>query len=195
MRTALLYAAAFLALVVVVILAGFWLGGLGILRPPAAAPGIAASEPSSADASSGPQEAAPAVTAPLYLSLGPCLRADPNAAADEIRMASAAGIHQYVISTRLSWEPGDDPLDELRDGLSLLTATDTQAVVLLQVMLDPSPAWLEAHAEAAAILEGQAPARVSIASEVWLAAVLDGLDSACRPEDARSDTRLHCLLP
>ncbi|NIA15698.1 MAG: hypothetical protein GWP08_16665, partial [Nitrospiraceae bacterium] len=152
---------AVLGAILLAALAGFWLGEKSVnidTAPPAPQP--------SADTPPGePLEAAAEEPAPPLHFLVSVPTGDPgDPVLEEIRMASEAGIHQYVLPVPLSWSEG--PASGL-EFIEVLLGADPKATAILRVDLNPPRDWLEAHPEAAALADGQTLNTICLASSVW----------------------------
>ena len=95
-------------------------------------------------------------------------------AAEEIRLAAAAGIHQYMLPVSLRWEGAPDPPDPI-GVIGQVTALDPDGVFLLEVDVNPPPAWLSANPAEAMVGTADPLALPSAASQTWINAAKDGL--------------------
>jgi len=118
-------------------------------------------------------EAAPAAP-PLYFFLSLPAGAAKESVLQEIKMAAAAGLHQYVLTVPLPWQ-GD--MNAFLAPLDLIRQHDPEARLLLHVLLDPPASWLTAHPDDAARAEGRETGYVALASEPWRQDVRTALEA------------------
>ena len=171
-----------LGLVVVASISGYWLGAQSAPSDEEATAGPA-SEGAPAAAATAEQPAA--ATPPLYFFTSVPSAAARSVVAEEISMASSAGIHQYAVLVPLPW---DGDMNAFLEPLNFVIGADGSAQLLVHVKLDPPASWLEAHAEAAVAGRGGALA-VSLASEAWreeagtaLGALVSAVNTSLGPE-------------
>jgi len=164
------------ALIAVAVVAGLWLGKKSVRIEPERHAGRPERETAPASAPQTGDSAAP----PLFFFARLQPDGGPSAVAEEITMAAAAGIHQYVIPTSLPWE-GD--MQASLGPLDLLTQLDPDCRALLYVKLDPPAAWLAAHPEHVYRPGDKDPGQPCMASEVWrqdTKTILEAFVSAAR---------------
>jgi len=149
-----------LALVILAVLAGLWLGEKSVHFEEGTLP---AHSPAPVAAGAAP-EAGAAGAPPLFFLVHIPSGAGEAAVLEEIKMAADAGIHQYVVRVPLPWR-GD--MNAFLGPIDLLTQADPNATMFLYLTLDPPPAWLAANPAEAARVAGREPSSASLASEVW----------------------------
>lgn len=121
---------------------------------------------------------------PVYFAAGAASDAEWNVALEEISMASAAGVHQYILAIPLPWT-GPKQLEEVTGLVAKVVAADPKARFYFRVNLNPPEAWMQAHPNDLASVNGQAPTFPCPASEDWrdetgrvLAALVAGMEIA-----------------
>jgi hypothetical protein len=87
-----------------------------------------------------PDPAAP----PLFFHAGVFPEADWSLVLAEIEMAAKAGVHRFMLPVH-AFSEAPDPAGALIEKLEAVTQRDEEAEFFLQVFLDPSSAWQEAH--------------------------------------------------
>ena len=95
-------------------------------------------------------------------------------AAEEIRLAAASGVHQYILPVSLWWEDAPEPPDPVAL-MDRVIALDPEAIFLLEVDVNPPPEWLSANPAEAMVGTADPLALPSAASQVWINAARDGL--------------------
>ncbi len=159
-----------LAIIALAGAAGYWLGAKSV--SPETDPATPDStKPVAASARQG--EADPIPFPPLFFSVD-VRGAAPIAAEQEIAMAAAAGIHQYVVPAPVPWEGQATPS---LDAVNRVVELDPDARMLISLDLNPPPAWLEAHPDEAEVAGGKRTGFASIGSEAWLNEVKGLLDA------------------
>lgn len=181
MRRIAPHVAAFLILLVVAIVAGFYLGAT---PGPAPSPEISDDVAGVGEPPADSAETAPADT-PVFFYANTWAGADMKVVAEEVRMAADAGIHRFILTVPLPWASDPDAVDRAVDVVSRVVDVDAAARVTLRVKLDPPQVWLEEHPDARAETVADAEARVVPASVAWredakkaLDTLLAGLDEA-----------------
>ena len=154
-------------LIVLASMAGLWLGERSVRLDD----DTTASKPGEATGKSDEKQK---TTPPLYLYVTIAPGAGGTVAAEEIGMAVAAGIHQYVIPVTLPWQNDITPV---LDALHVVLAKDPAANMLLYIKLDPSQAWLSEHPADVMKVDGKEQPYASIASETWRKEVQATLES------------------
>jgi hypothetical protein len=103
---------------------------------------------------------------PLTLFAAPVSPEEWNIFYSEVELAAARGFHRYVAPLRLSWqEPWDST--QLIEQLSGIIQRDPEAMLVLDVDLNPTTTWLVTHGEAAVNMENQTSRFASPASQPW----------------------------
>ncbi|HOK89794.1 MAG TPA: hypothetical protein PK379_07185 [Candidatus Hydrogenedentes bacterium] len=95
-------------------------------------------------------------------------------AAEEIRLAAAAGVHQYLLPVSLRWEGAPEPPDPV-ERVNQVIVLDPEATFLLTVDVNPPPEWLSANPAEAMVGTADPLALPSAASQAWINAAKDGL--------------------
>ena len=159
----------------VLVALGLWLGSGSSLEedltpspPPdaAAVPEPAPSSPAGAD------QAVFGGSFCLWVSGQP--DADPDAVADEVRLAAGAGFNRCIVTVPLPWE-GEDPAAALGAVRGICEA-NPRARVMVHVLLDPPASWLDSHLKSIAEAREDGARHVSVACPVWLDAACGALD-------------------
>lgn len=119
--------------------------------------------------------------APAARTLSPCYflvtipaGASETAVAEEISMAAAAGIHQYVLTVPLPWQ---GEMNSVLKPIRTLIGRDPDAKIMLHLRLDPPPTWLASHPDAVVLVDGKPTEYVSLASSVWLQDAVTALEA------------------
>lgn len=124
--------------------------------------------------------------APVYFFAEMPDNADLQAFRDEVRMASAAGIHRYAVPIWPSWEEGAAGSHEL-EALNAVQDIDPLARFLVLLSVDPPTTWLEQHPEAAVSSDGERRSLASLASPEWREAAKGAIDRALSAVDGKFD--------
>ena len=171
-----------LVLIALAIVAGLWFGAKSVHFEDQPRPVRPADAPSPAGAEPTP----PPEPAPLFFSLRVPSGAAQATVVDEIAMASAAGIHQYVVDVPLPWA-GD--MNSFLAPIALIAQNDPAAKVMLSLNLDPPAAWLTAHPEEVAQTSAKDPPSISLVSETWrretrsaIEALISGIKTSQQPD-------------
>lgn len=163
-----------LAVVVCAALAGLWLGNLSVPKvpPPPAPDNIASATPAPQANEEDPGEEGPAP--PAFLWVTPGKENDWTAALGQVRLAAAAGHHQYIIPLRPPWGPARagnlDPLAHVLEA-------DPKARVVLAVDLNPPRAWRAENPDELMVLDGAVQPWASPSSAPWRADAKAALDT------------------
>jgi hypothetical protein len=88
-------------------------------------------------------------------------------AREEIALAAAAGLHQYMISVPAPWN-GAAALADILSDIQCVVEADPEAAILLSVNLNVPEVWLNAHPDHRMALAGQGQPYACVASTVWL---------------------------
>lgn len=146
---------------------GLWLGNLSVPTPPppppADRPAARVDPPGEHDE---PETYIDPGAPPVFLHAPPESNGDWGAAESEIRMAAAAGLHQYLADVPAPWD-GAAGLASTLAPVERVLAADPEAVFLLRVNLNPPDTWLHANREHAAHIAGQAMRYTSPVSALW----------------------------
>lgn len=100
---------------------------------------------------------------------------DWNIALAEVRMAAAAGVHQYVVPVGLPWNESDPVLETALGRLKAVCKEDAEARMLLYVRLDPPEAWRASHPDETARISDKTLPYASVGSKVWVEEAQRGL--------------------
>ena len=191
----------FLLLIVVTVLAGFWVAEqtapeIEIAKKERRPITKVTSVPETAVTEEKQVEVEPP---PLFLFVNTIDAADSSVVIEEIKMAANAGIHQYFTAVPLPWNLDDGGLKAIDNSLDLLLSTDPEARIFLYVKLDPPLSWLEANPDEAVQAEGNNQPFVCVSSEIWLDQVrsslkmlMDHIDNS-KAQDRLSGYTLSCL--
>lgn len=164
--TVYLRVAAVLAMMALAVLAGLWAGRVSV-------PDYLASE-SNADGTQNPPETplggsdipVEPKAPPLFFFIGDVSDVHHAVVLEEIAMAAAAGIHQYIVPIPAPWD--DAALPYGAEILQAVVGVDPKAAFLMQVDLNPPTSWLEAHPEDAVLAHGERQPFPTAASTIWL---------------------------
>lgn len=158
-------------------LIGLWLGRLSVPEyVPAAPEGMVS--PSMAEAGKKtkkePETYINPDAPPAFFQLGKDICGD--VAREEVGMAAAAGLHQYIVSIPAPWEGAAD-LAGILATIQCVVSADPMAALVLRVDLNPPEAWLNAHPEERVLAGGKAQSYASTASGAWLNAAKESLQT------------------
>lgn len=152
--------------------AGLWLGKWSV--PGEAAPAVA---PVSGAGASGPLAAGEGaaeepgtVGPPLYFFARPDAPEDWKTVMEEAALAAEAGITRHIVPVAPAWSEEDAP-DNVTALLKQHMVANPRASFLLQVDMNPPPAWARAHETEMMLVNGAAGPLPSPASQQW---VVDG---------------------
>lgn len=158
-----------IAAIVFVLLAGFagsWFGARVNETVSEAPPAKRARAPIDVPA---PHEAeAPTISPPLYFYSSIQPGSDVEAVAAEVKLAAAAGIHNYILRMQFPWPEQGQDVNAALYPLDRIEQEDPEASIILGISLNPPEAWLAAHPEAGATQNAGQPQYPSVASEVWM---------------------------
>lgn len=149
-------------------LAGWW---LATVTAPDYSPAQVAQD-STPPAAAAEAPAAPSVerytppTPPLYFYARTHRGADLDLVESEMRMAAAAGIHQFIVSAPLAWAD-DEQIAELARRLDTIPAMDDAARVIIELELDPPQSWLAEHPRDVVMVDGNSLPFACPASLAW----------------------------
>ncbi|MBI4556389.1 MAG: hypothetical protein HY706_02285 [Candidatus Hydrogenedentes bacterium] len=104
---------------------------------------------------------------PLFFFVNTGPTADLGIVAEELAMAAANGIVQFVISVPLSWNSQQPEREAVLQRLRLVMAAQPKAKLLLYIRLDAPAEWLTAHPESVVTFEEQKLLYASPASSAW----------------------------
>ena len=168
----------FIALIVVSIGAGLYLGKLSVPTVPIAKPLQKTRMPESpSNKESGPErdqeDASQAETdVPLFLHVGGTGTEKWEIVEAQLSLASGAGIRRFIAPVTLDWTESSDAEGENPENVNTVLEkylkVDDSARVLVWVDLNPPVAWLERHSETAIMVNGALQAYPSISSPLWL---------------------------
>lgn len=176
-KSMLLRAAVFLLLLVLVVLAGLYLGKISVPEVPIAGPvkssrileSAVGSERGRSPDEEVPSEQTDAV--PLFLYVGGTGVDTWEIVRAQLALASEAGIRRYVVPLALDWSESTEKAAQPDGTAAILEKylqVDAQAQLLLWVDLNPPVSWLEQHPDAAIVVNETLQAYPSISSPVWL---------------------------
>ena len=103
---------------------------------------------------------------PLMLMASPSTPEEWNVFYGEVELAAKHGLHRYAVPVKLAWR---EPWSEvsLIEHLTGVLQRDPEAVFMLEVDLNPTPEWLDAHPEATVQMPGQTSRFASPFSLAW----------------------------
>ncbi len=163
-------------LVILAIAAGLWLGEKSVPVPEA----LTVQEQENVQEQTAAVEVPGHIVPPVFFFPNVAEGTDWNVAHEEIRMAAAAGVHQYVIPVPLPW-PGLGPeVSVARRRLEAIVALDVNARFNLYVRMDPSKEWLTAHPDDAVTMGEEVLPYAAIAAEAWRKEACEGLEALIR---------------
>jgi len=162
-----------------VLLAGFvgaWLGGQ---NRPAEPEKSAEVKKEQAPAPSAPESAAPKprFEPPLYFYTTIQPGADLEAIAGEVKLAAAAGVHNFILRMPFPWPDQGADINALLYPLDRIEQEDPDAAIILSLSLNPTDAWFAANPGAAKATDPGNPVYPSIASRAWLDACKGGISN------------------
>jgi hypothetical protein len=183
-------------LILSALVAGFWLGGLGMnteeAPPTASSPPLAQVDQSAtAKAAPDPEPAAPLRKVPLIFYAGIGAESDSSLVMEELRMATAAGITRIALPLPLPW-----------DGSAVdLAAADTiakeapEATFIVHLNLNPPESWLADHSADQAIIDDVPQDYACPASAEWQDAAKGALSELVAAlASTAMDQRVECYL-
>ncbi len=156
------------AAVAVAVVAGIWLGRWSVPEENPVLP-RSAGEPAAAAQQGAAQTAVPEDPSapPLYFHARLESAEDWNTVSQEAALAAEAGINRIIVPVTLAWTEGD-PGEDVLAKLKRFVEVNPRALFLLQVDMNPSDAWMEAHPAEAMVVDGAAQPLPSPASQQWL---------------------------
>ncbi len=160
--------------------AGWWLATVTAPRYESAAvetPGGGA-RAQDIEADAAPGEAYVPPEPPLYFYAPSRGGADRDLVGQEMRMALQAGIRNIILSAELSWE-ADTSQAAVLGHVEWIKALNPQTRIFMELVLDPSLAWLAAHPDDTVTVDSALP-YASVASEAWRAEVISRLETLAR---------------
>lgn len=164
-----------LGMVILAMLAGFWIGSITAPRERWEA-GDSPADPSLVRTpeteGSGAETAAREV--PLFFYANTRIGSSLRVVASEIAMAADAGIHRHILAVPLAWDGHWEGVD---DALDLAFTADPDGRVMLDLDLNPPASWLADHPSETASTVTKGLSYPSIGSRVWLDEVLKHLGS------------------
>jgi hypothetical protein len=145
-------------------------------------------QPDAADANAaadtGDTETSPSPSPCYFLVTIPAGAAE-SSVMEEIAMAAAAGVHQYVLTVPLPWQ---GEMDAVLKPIQKLVQRDPDAKLMLHLRLDPPASWLASHPDATVLVDGKPTEYVSLASTAWqqdattaLEALVSAVNAALTP--------------
>ncbi|MBW7864488.1 MAG: hypothetical protein H3C30_08755 [Candidatus Hydrogenedentes bacterium] len=157
------------AVVAFAVMAGLWLGHWSVPEENPTFPRNAGEPAAVAQQGAAAQAVAPEDPSapPLYFHARMDSMEDWNTVSQEAALAAEAGINRVIVPVTLAWtagEPGEDVLAKLKRFVEV----NPRAAFLLQVDMNPSAAWIEAHPSEAMVVDGAAQPLPSPASQQWL---------------------------
>ena len=110
----------------------------------------------------------PKLSPPLYFfgSIQP--GSDVEAVAGEVKLAAAAGIHDYILRMQFPWPDQGHDANAALYPLDRIEQEDPDASIILAISLNPPDAWLTANSGAAASSTDGQKTYASVASEIWM---------------------------
>lgn len=121
---------------------------------------------------------------PVFFAAGAVSESEWNVVLEEVAMANAAGVHQYIVTVPFPWGGPKQLADTVALVNRVITA-DPKALLYLRVSLNPPESWLQTHGDECAVVQGKAQPYPSAASAPWqdeagkvLAALVAGMDVA-----------------
>lgn len=156
------------AAVAVAVMAGLWLGRWSVpeenpVLPKSAGEPAAATQQGTAQAVMPEDPSAP----PLYFHARLDSAEDWNTVAQEVALAAEAGINRIIVPVTLDWTEGGEGGD-VPSKLRRFVEINPRVSFLLQLDMNPSPAWIEAHPSEVMVVDGQPQALPSPASQQWI---------------------------
>jgi hypothetical protein len=161
------YLLTLLMLVLLAIGAGLWVGVQSVGGGKPAQPRDLGGAPRDG-AAKGKQEEVPLNPSapPLLLMASPKTPEDWNVFLGEVELAAGQGLHRYVVPMRLGWkEPWSAA--PLLEQLNEIIKRDPQAMLLLDVDLNPTEEWLSGRPEASVTMPNQTARFASPCSLAW----------------------------
>ena len=149
--------------------AGLWVGKWSVPEEaaPVVAPVAGAGAQGNGSAGEGAEGEPDTGGPPLYFFARPDAPEDWATVMEEASMAAEAGISRHIVPVAPVWSDEDAP-DDVTARLKQVMAANPRASFLLQVDLNPPPAWAKAHEGEMMTVNGAPGPFPSTASQQWI---------------------------